>query len=767
MPWATRTDDEPIGIGSFVQVRRAGEIVLVFVSGTPIRRLAVADTLGLRVELAALEAMDVVSQADVAASGLVAEATFHRDCRAFGRGGESALRRRSQRVATGPTKLRPATLAEVSRLFASGATDAAIGARVGMSESSVRNARKRLGLARPAARGTKLPLFVSPAVEDGAASIERAETPAPAPAPSQPVAETEADAEAETAATEAALAHEQLSPDATARRIVDQRTSELFLARMGKLEEQSALFPPVPRAPHAGALLGLALLTMTGLLEETRRHLGTLPNGLYGVRSIVTTLVAMALLRIKRPEQLKGFDPSALGAVVGLARAAEMKTLRGKFALLAQDEERVKKLVRAMAKRHVERMKDAVAFLYVDGHVRPYFGEKKLGKAHVAAMRIALPATTDYWVCDERGAPVLVVVTEGNAAMTRAMPDLLAEVRAAVGPDVRPTIVFDRGGYCAQLFAQVRKAGFDFITYRKGKHSDFPHKDFAELTIRRAGRDVKALVRDGRVLIKGFGLLRCVAVLRSDGKQTHVLTTREDLSAEDVLFRMFSRWQQENFFKYLDEQFAFDALWTYDGIDANPARTVPNPQRRRLDADLRELRRELTRRKALLGDVARAARLGDEHRRADLEAQVSPLRDVAVVEKSIATLVDRRRRLPVRVAVGALPPERRVELARTPMLLGDVVKMTAFHIESMLVAAVGPHLRRAADEARACVADFMLLDGRIEPHADHVLVTLQQASAPRFTAALRALCEHVNALAPTFPETRTRLRFAVADPNGG
>jgi hypothetical protein len=49
-----------------------------------------------------------------------------------------------------------------------------------------------------------------------------------------------------------------------------------------------------------------------------------------------------------------------------------------------------------------------------------------------------------------------------------------------------------------------------------------------------------------------------------------------------------------------------------------------------------------------------------------------------------------------RVPVGVVrAPDPVLELARAPKLLCDVVKMTAFHIETMLVAAVGPHLRRA------------------------------------------------------------------------
>lgn len=535
---------------------------------------------------------------------------------------------------------------------------------------------------------------------------------------------------------------------------------ELVLARLGQIEEQSALFPPLARVPHAGVLLALAVLSTTGLLEEVRRHLPTLPNGLYGKRSIVTTLVVMALLRCKRPEQLKGFRPDSLGAVVGLARAPEMKTLRRKINLLAEDEPRVRQLVLAMAKRHVERVKDATAFLYIDGHVRPYFGKQQLGKTHVTQMRIALPATTDYWVCDATGAPVLVVVSERNSAMTREMPPLLKDVRTVVGPDARPTVVFDRGGFSQKLFKEILAANFDFLTYRKGKQREFPRSEFVDLPIRRAGRDVVTKVRDRSIRLANFGLVRCVAVLRPDGKQTHVLTSRKDLTAREVLERMFSRWQQENFFKYLSEQYAFDALWTYAATPADAQRLVPNPLRRDLDRKLAELRRQRALQNAHLGQLVRT-------KGCPATALGLAKRAVTDVEQTIASLVTRRRSVPTHVAVGALSQRDVLELARAPMLLGDVIKMTAFHIESMLVANIIPHLRRAADEARAVVADLFLLDGAIQPHADHVLVTLDQASAPRYTRALDGLCTMLNEADVAFPATSTRLRFRVASGGRG
>jgi hypothetical protein len=81
MPWANRSDDEAIGVGGFVRVRRAGGVVVIFVAGAPVLRLALEDVVGLRVALAGLVSTDVITQADVASSGLVAESTFHRGTR--------------------------------------------------------------------------------------------------------------------------------------------------------------------------------------------------------------------------------------------------------------------------------------------------------------------------------------------------------------------------------------------------------------------------------------------------------------------------------------------------------------------------------------------------------------------------------------------------------------------------------------------------------------------------------------------------------------
>ena len=44
-----------------------------------------------------------------------------------------------------------------------------------------------------------------------------------------------------------------------------------------------------------------------------------------------------------------------------------------------------------------------------------------------------MPASTDYWINDRSGDPLLVITGEVDAALTKALPQLLREVRDVVG----------------------------------------------------------------------------------------------------------------------------------------------------------------------------------------------------------------------------------------------------------------------------------------------------------------------------------------------
>ncbi|MBI2835624.1 MAG: transposase [Acidobacteria bacterium] len=351
----------------------------------------------------------------------------------------------------------------------------------------------------------------------------------------------------------------------------DRRVDRL-LAYLGLLDDAAPVFRSATSVPHAGVLCALPALMDSGAFTIARDVYGSLGPAFYGLRTTLVALLLMALLRIKRPEGLKEHAPADLGRILGLDRAFEVKTLRRKLTRLASMG-RAAEFGRALARRRVADRGIAIGFLYVDGHVRVYHGKRTLPKTHVARMRLSMPATTDYWVNDATGQPLFVVTAEANTAMTKMLPPLLAEVRSLVGAR-RVTVVFDRGGYSPKLFLKLIADGFDILTYRKGRSRKVrkagfsPHKGVIN------GEAVSYDLADQHVRLLGGKLrLRQVTRLNATGHQTPILTSRNDLSTIEVAFRMFERWRQENFFKYLREEYALDALADYTVVPDDPRAT--------------------------------------------------------------------------------------------------------------------------------------------------------------------------------------------------
>ena len=95
------------------------------------------------------------------------------------------------------------------------------------------------------------------------------------------------------------------------------------------------MFTPGARYPLAGLLLALPALEGTGLLDAAREVYGRLKDGFYGLTATLLTLVFLALAGEPRAEGATRVPPAALGRVLGLDRAPEVKTIRRKLGELA------------------------------------------------------------------------------------------------------------------------------------------------------------------------------------------------------------------------------------------------------------------------------------------------------------------------------------------------------------------------------------------------------------------------------------------------
>jgi hypothetical protein len=109
--------------------------------------------------------------------------------------------------------------------------------------------------------------------------------------------------------------------------------------------------------------------------------------------------------------------------------------------------------------------------------------------------------------------------------------------------------------------------------------------------------------------------LRQVHRQADDGTQIPVLTSRTDLPAAEVCWRLAARWRQENYFKYARAHFALDALDSYADTPDDPTRPVPNPAKAAVKTAVETARgsvhdAETTLSEAIDDDAGRARRPG-------------------------------------------------------------------------------------------------------------------------------------------------------------
>jgi prepilin-type processing-associated H-X9-DG protein len=452
-----------------------------------------------------------------------------------------------------------------------------------------------------------------------------------------------------------------------------------------------------------------------------------------------------------------------LGRVLGLDRAPEVKTLRRKLARLAAAG-RAAQFGQALAQQRVAAHGDAVGFLYIDGHVRVYHGKHALPKAHVARMRISMPATSDYWVNDVSGDPLFVVTAQANAGLVKMLPGLLEQIRSLVGQR-RLTVVFDRGGFSPKLFQQILAAGFDLLTYRKGRHPKIPQKRFQKYRTTLGGAASSYTLADQEVrLLKGRLRLRQVTRRMDNGHQTPILTSRRDLPAAQVAYRMFDRWRQENFFKYLREEYALDALAEYATTPDDASREVPNPAWAAADIQLRRAYAHLDR---LQAEYGLEAWTNSEQQRRTMRgfktAQGKLGRKLWDAWEQVQRLEKRRAAIPKRVPVQSVTDKPVVKLAPERKHLTNVIKMLAYQSESDLLRLAAPHYRRADDEGRTLIQSALASRADIEVTHEELRITLAAQSSVHRTRVVAELCKELNTAPTLFPGSRLRMRYAIRE----
>ena len=276
-----------------------------------------------------LAAVSGVRQADIMAAFDISRPTLARAVKRYREHGEDAFFEPRRR--RGRTVVDAQMAAKAAALLASGMSGSACARHLGIPPTTFNENRRAGVIAAPA-----------PALA-AVADAPQVATDHPTSANTEPAAATD------RATRDARDKH---APMGRAARDVERRT----LASAGLLTEATPVFAePAHGVARGGVLAALPMLLREGLLDAANR-LFRLPAGFYGLTTILLFVACLTLARVRNPEALRYQAPGEWGAILGLDRGPEPKTLRRKLRLLTSAEHTVRdwqaELARSWATAH-------------------------------------------------------------------------------------------------------------------------------------------------------------------------------------------------------------------------------------------------------------------------------------------------------------------------------------------------------------------------------------------------------------------------------
>ncbi len=513
-----------------------------------------------------------------------------------------------------------------------------------------------------------------------------------------------------------------------------------------------------------------------GLLSY-KKHYCELDKGYYYIDFIILLIAFMYLCRIKNPEQLGRVNPGEFGRLLGVDRVPESKCLRNKIKEIC-GQHKSKQWNTDLAGQWVS--SEANEFYYIDGHVQVYHGHKaQLGKKYIARQKLCLPGVQEFWVNNMEGLPYFYVRGEVNEKLlemleTQIIPNILtqmppkySESELVADPDLaRFTLVFDREAYSPNFFHQIWQTHrIAVITYRKNVTDNWEESLFKPYTINIEGVETEMRLAEKSIEISDAPL-REIRKYSAGGHQTSIITTNKKLGITTVALYMFARWSQENYFRYMRQDYDFDRMLQYAVQQIDGEVLVNHPRYTKLTYQKSKICEKISRREALLYTLIEQninqeleANKKNEVRQQQIRLEIEQLR------KEEQAIVEERKKYPSKTKVKDMPPSIRYnQLDGESKHFQNILKMICYRAESAFANLLAPHYKKSMSEKRALVKK--IIDTPIDLYPDYeankLYVTLYTLPTPRDNDAIYKIIETLNNSETKYPRTDLVLSYKIA-----
>jgi len=588
--------------------------------------------------------------------------------------------------------------------------------------------------------------------------------------------------------------HPEIATSKSARDLVDYRAAEGMgtactrvadrtLAAFGICDGAIARFEPCLDVPNGGALVALPALLSNGLMEGSKELLGGV-KGYYSCFHVLLLLAFMGLCRIKTVEKLRGYTPGEFGKMMGLDRVPEVRCLRKKMDELSASDA-AEKWALHLSKFWMEADPDAAGVLLIDGHVRVYHGGlTKLPRQFVSREKLCLRGITDFWVNDAVGRPFFMVQKVVDAGLLNVLrsdivPRLLNDVPnqpsdeelAANKNLCRFVMVFDREGYSPDFFREMWETHrISCITYHKYPKDTWSEDCFQQHEVRMPSGEIVTMRLAEKEVTIGTGKksiqVREVRKLTETGHQTSLISTCYEGPHTLLAARMFTRWCQENYFRYMIQHFGIDLLCEYGTEAPDDTQKVINPAWRDLNKLCVSLKQKYRYRSGAFAEMTLHPQSEESPVQYEkwLVKKAALLEEIQNYEHQMIEGKALLKETPKHINWAQLEEKDRFHrLLPGRKRLLDTVQMIAYRAETAMAALlVEPTVDFAA--ARTLLQNLFVAPSDIipDPIKKILLVRVHSASRPAANRSFEQLFEKLNAVQFEYPGTDLRLVYELS-----
>jgi len=367
----------------------------------------------------------------------------------------------------------------------------------------------------------------------------------------------------------------------------------------------------------------------------------------------------------------------------------------------------------------------------------------------------------------------MVINGELNERLKDAIEKVIPEIKKTVdvtGDSNQPlfTLVFDREAYEPGWFIKLWKEHrIAVISYRKNVKDKWDEDAFEPIEIQLYNNDVTVHLCEKESLIQGHRF-REVRKRSESGHQTSIITTHPTLAIHQIAGKMFSRWGQENFFKYMAENFDFDRMIQY-GTEplGNKNASIINPQYKDLTYKIKKMKEKRARLQAQVFKKLETTTLDNVQITKIIAQNAQSTEQIIDYTEKINLLLSERKSVPSRIKVKDLPQDKQYnKLIEESKKLKNLILMLSYRAETALYTLLPEFYNNAKKDGRQLLKEiFTSCADLIPDYQNQILyVKLHALATPRANVLAKNLCALLNDTNTSFPMTNLKLFYEMVAP---